>query len=189
MTIGDPRTFAVESIISEAYLREGLRALGCFVIHVGGGRYGVYRPNATLLGCSFDEVAKRMRQRGLHVAPFAKAENPGMIADAFREAIYSENAKNEYFGIPRDRFCDLVYSSDIFWARYGDEAFDDGSYVLQFDVGDRVRLMAFRCGVDWLHDPSTLREVWIAGSEYYQVLAQWRLEFEMEWKSLPKKEI
>jgi hypothetical protein len=31
--------------------------------------------------------------------------------------------------------------------------------------------------------------VWIAGSEYYQILAQWRLEFEMEWKSLPKKEI
>src|ERR1035437_320300 len=130
MTIGDPCTFAVESIISEAYLREGLRALGCFVIYVGGGRYGVYGPNATLLGCSFDEVAKRVRQRGLHVAPFAKAENPGMIADAFREAIYSENAKNEYFGIPRDRFCDLVYSSDILWAPDGDEAFDDGSYVL-----------------------------------------------------------
>ena len=93
MTIGDPRTFAVESIISGAYLRERLRALGCFVIYVGGGRYGVYGPNATLLGCSFDEVAKRVRQRGLHVAPFAKAENPGMIADAFREAIYSENAR------------------------------------------------------------------------------------------------
>jgi len=189
MIVGDTRTFAVESMITEAYAREGLRALGCFVIYVGGERYGVYETNATLLANSFDEVTNRIDRRGLHDVPSAAEESPGAIADAFRETVYSDEPKDEYFGIPRDRFRDYIYSGDLLWAPDGDEAFDDGSYVLQFDVGDRVRLIAFRCGADGLHDPITLRDTWIAAADYYRILTDRHDAFENEWKSLPKREI
>ena len=48
MIVGDTQVFAIESEITEAYASLGLRALGFFVIHVGGSRYGVYDPNATM---------------------------------------------------------------------------------------------------------------------------------------------
>jgi hypothetical protein len=39
---------------------------------------------------------------------------------------------------------DMIYSRHILWAPDGDAAFDDGSYILQFDVDERVRLIAFK---------------------------------------------
>jgi hypothetical protein len=188
MVIGDPRTFAVESIITEAYARPSLRALGCFVIHVGGTRYGVYEPNATLLANSFNEVENRIGRRGLHSAPFANHE-PGKIADAFRDGVYGDDPQEEYLGLRLEQFLDVFYSGHLIWAPDGDEAFDDGSYVLQFDVGDRARVIAFKCGNDWLCDPLTLRDVWIPAEVYYQILCEWRDAFEGEWAALPKKEI
>ena len=40
MIVGDPTVFAIESRISEAYEESGLCALGCFLLHVGGGFAG-----------------------------------------------------------------------------------------------------------------------------------------------------
>jgi hypothetical protein len=60
MMIGNPGIFAIESEISRAYERLGLRALGFFVLHVGGRRYGVYEPEATMLANSFDDVQERI---------------------------------------------------------------------------------------------------------------------------------
>src|SRR5436309_2282097 len=52
MIKGTPFTFAIESHIDQAYENVGLRALGYFVIHIGGLCYGVRELNATLLACS-----------------------------------------------------------------------------------------------------------------------------------------
>jgi hypothetical protein len=69
----------------------------------------------------------------------------------------------------------------------GDEAFDDRSYVLQFDVGDRVRLIAFRpMEGSCLHDPATLRDVWLVANDFYRILQDWLDAFEAEWASMPK---
>ncbi len=188
MLVGDPRSFAVESLITAAYASRGLRALGCFLIHVGGNRYGVYKSDATLLANSFDEVENRIARRGVHTAPFAGELEPGKIADAFRGGIYNDHPKDQYFGLPLEQFRHLIYAHGLVWAPDGDEAFDDGSYILQFDVGDRVRLVAFKCSEGWLHDPLTLRDVWIPADRYYQILCEWREAFETEWTSLSRME-
>ena len=60
-------TFAIESGISEAYEHPSLRGLGFFQIRLAGIAYGVRSMDATLLACSFDEVAKRVRDRGTHL--------------------------------------------------------------------------------------------------------------------------
>ena len=54
MLIGDTQEFAIKSFIFKAYARLSFRALGFFVIHVGGRRYGVYESNATMLANSLD---------------------------------------------------------------------------------------------------------------------------------------
>src|SRR5580700_10908121 len=82
--IGDPSVFAIESGITQAYDRLSQRALGFFVIPVGGRRFGVYKPDATMLGCSFDTVQRRIAERGTHTASFANETDGGRIADAFR---------------------------------------------------------------------------------------------------------
>jgi len=183
MIVGNPSILAIESGVTQAYERISLRALGFFVIHVGGRRYGVYKPDATMLACSFDEVNNRIGDRGGHIVPFAATLDAGKIADAFLSAVYADVHDVRYFNIPWRDFCKMIYSNHIVWAPDGDAGFDDGSYVLQFDVQDRVRLIAFKNGGDHLHDPSTLSEVWVTADNFYTVLQQWRNAFEAEWKN------
>jgi len=187
MIAGNPLVFAIESGITNAYERLSFRALGFFVIHVGGRRYGVCEPDATLLANSVDEVGRRLAGRGSHTAPFAD-HDAGAIAGAFRSAIYAEEQEESYFGLPLSDFEGVIHSSRIMWAPDGDEAFDDSSYVLQFDVGDRVRLIAFRSCPNDLYDHTTLSDVWLAADGFYRILGQWHDAFESEWESTPKTE-
>jgi hypothetical protein len=186
MIIGDPSTFAIESGITKAYVRLGFRALGFFVLHIGGRRFGVYAPDATMLACSFGSVEDRIAHRGTHIAPFAN-EPGGVLADSFLDAIYApEEEAKTLFGMTQSELSAFVYSKHLVWAPDGDEAFDDGSSVLQFDVGDRVRLIGFKCSDDYHHTPGTLSEYWLDADTYYAVLEQWRDAFLAEWSSAQK---
>lgn len=188
MICGNPSVFAIESGITKAFDRLSFRGLGFFNIHAAGRRYGVYKPDATMLACSFDSVQHRIAHRGKHTAPFALASDAGEIADNFRNAIYSENQHESFFGLPCAEFSRFFSKdqNDCQWAPDGDEAFDDGSYVLQFDVKERVRLIAFKSDGNFSYDPNTLSDVWLAAEEYYGILKQWRDTFESEWTSTPK---
>ncbi|MGA9793666.1 MAG: Imm42 family immunity protein [Terriglobales bacterium] len=186
MIIGDPSVFAIESSITRAYERLSLRGLGFFVIYVNGRCYGKREPDNTMLACSHDVVEKCIAMRGSHAVPFATQSDAGKIADAFRNAIYAEMRLESYFGIPLSEFSDMIWSRQIVWIPDGDEAFDDGSYVLQFDVQDRVRLIAFKSGPGYLHDAATLSDIWLAADDFYRVLQHWHDAFEVEWASAPK---
>ena len=188
MIIGDPSIFAIESGISEAYERLSLLSLGFFVIHINGRRYGVFEPDATMLACSFGAVEERITHRGRHTAPFANELDAGKIADAFRHAIFADEPEDEYFENSRESFKELFYtqSVDRMWAPDGDQAFDDRSYVLHFDVEDRVRLIAFQCqdGISYTH--GTLSDVWLAADDFYNILRQWHDSFDAQWAAMPK---
>src|ERR1700677_668580 len=64
MMFGHPSIFAIESAVTEAYEQLSLRALGFFVIYVGGHSYGLRSPGSTMLACSFDAVRRRIADRG-----------------------------------------------------------------------------------------------------------------------------
>jgi len=184
MIFGDPSVFAIESSITRAYERLGQRALGFFLLHIDGRRYGVCSPDATLLACSFDEVHERIARRGAHTAPFANEPDAGRIADAVRNAIYAPNQDHEiFFGMSASKLGELVASKRLMWAPDGDEAFDDGSYVLHFDVGDRVRLIAFKSIEGYNHDPLTLSDRWLDADSFYSTLQRWYEAFESEWST------
>ena len=188
MLVGDKSIFAIESGITRAYEGAGFHALGFIVIYVGGCRYGIHSPDAAMLAGPLGAVKERIARRGSHIVPFATEPDAGKIADAVSDAIYAPNQENiQFFNVPQPVFYKLIHSSHISWAGELDEAFDDLSYLLQFDVKDRVRLIAFKSRDDgYHHDPITLNDVWLEADKFYGILAEWTDAFEAEWMRLPK---
>ncbi|HTH47407.1 MAG TPA: Imm42 family immunity protein, partial [Candidatus Limnocylindria bacterium] len=86
---GDPSLFAIECCITRAQADWGHLALGFFCLWINGVCYGVREPEATMLGCSYNEVADRITRRGQHTTPFGKDPTAIELADAFLQAIYS----------------------------------------------------------------------------------------------------
>jgi hypothetical protein len=185
MIIGDCQTLAIESEVSRAYSSRSLLGLGHFLVHVGGTEYGVRAADATMLACSFDAVRNRLRARGNHVASFAEQASAHEIACAYRDAIYSdEPVSARYFGLSVETFQSELDASRAVWAPDGDAAFDDGSHVLQFDLGIQVRLVAFRTAGG--NRIEALSDVAIPGDAFYQTLEDWLRAFEMEWDRADK---
>jgi hypothetical protein len=110
------------------------------------------------------------------------------MAVAFRKGVYSLEYENEaFFGIPQPEFSDLYYTNKLIWAPDGDEAFDDGSYILQFDIGKAVRLIGFKTRRDRDEiDFNTLRDLYLGADEFYGLLEKWRDDFDADWKMRPK---
>ena len=188
MIVGDPKTFAIESEITVAYTRLSFRALGLFVIHVRDQRYGVYEPDATLLACSLDEVETRIAKRGTHVLPILQQCDASTIAETFASARYRDCSADECLGIPPVELDSMIAAAGVDWAPDGDEAFDDGSFVLQFDVEDMVRLIGFkRPYEDGSIDPSTLTDVQLPADQFYGILSEWRDGLLAAWESADKK--
>jgi hypothetical protein len=185
MTVGDISLFAIESEITRAFEKLSWRGLGFFAIHVAGQRYGIKAPGQSMLACSFDGVVARINGCGTHQSPFSEAAAID-IANAYTSAVFLDDDGNKtYFGMNQAEFTKTIISKWLVWAPDGDEAFDDGSYVLQFDVGDRVRLIAFK-RPEALVDPASVREVWLSSDTFYNALREWRDTFMAEWELLPK---
>ncbi len=184
MIVGEPSIAAIESSITRAYERLSLRALGYFVIYVKGSRYGVCSPHASMLANSFDEVERRIADRGKHTS-FIAESGADQIAEAVSSSLYSDGHVSEtIFGVSQAEFSNMTYSHRLLWAPDGDEAFDDGSHILQFDIHDRVRLVAFRCSGRF--DPFSVSDIYLAADRFYGILQEWRDRFEDQWASMPK---
>lgn len=185
---GDKSRFAIEAGMSKVYERLSFLALGYFVIFVNGRRYGVFEPDASMLACSFGAVCERLEWRGRIMAPAALEHDAGAIADAYRDAIYAPNEEGRLFaGMSYDDFCENLFDRRIVWAPDGDEAFDDWSHVLQLDLGDRVRLIAFKSADEgYHHAPGTLEDLILPADEFYGILQEWWDKFEKAWAEAPK---
>jgi hypothetical protein len=184
MIAGEKQKFAIESSITIVNENTSIRGIGYFLIYIQGICYGVNEPDSTALACSFDQVQQRIEMRNLHSTPYAKENDPLIIANSFRHAVYDSGQENIYFfGLSHKQFVDMLYENKIVWAPDGDEAFDDGSYILQFDLGDNnVRLIGFKCNDGIECDPQTISDLIIKADEFYNILQQWHDGFIAEWK-------
>lgn len=182
LIVGNTLNFAIESCITQVYENLSQRALGYFVIHVGGHSYGVRAPEATLLACSLDAVQRRIKRRGMHFMSIDAGADALKIAEAVLAVAYDDVSFDAVFwGMSHDEFRHALISSEIVWAPDGDAAFDDGGHVLQFDVGDQVRLIAFMNPVHREDVASSLTEVWTSTEEFYGCLNLWQSQFQVEW--------
>lgn len=76
---------------------------------------------------------------------------------------------------------DELAAHEIILAPDGDAAFDDGSQILHFDQGERVRLVAFKNSSDVAAGTDALVDVKMGAAEFYQILESWRDQFELTW--------
>lgn len=178
MIVGDPGIFAIESMIAPGRDEPPERTLGCFLIHIRGAAYGVREPDASLLGCSLDAVTQRLARRGQHCMPAFSDIPAPLIAEAILDAEYRDTGRDSYFGLTHAAFSEQLHANHAQWAPDGDAAFDDGSFVLHFDVEDRVRLIAFRNMPDGAEQ---IAEAWIESDRFYETLSGWRRAFLGQW--------
>lgn len=189
MIVGDPSVFALESEVSVVYAGPGatLWPMGFFQLHLAGASFGVREPDASVLSCSFDAVGRRLRLRGHHDAPFTRGTSASHVARAVRRALYFAVPEEEtFFGMSQALFAACVHERDLLWVPDGDEAFDDGSYVLQLDQEDEVRLIGFRSIEGDAYEQGTLREVELSAETFYGLLHTWASGFEAEWQAMPR---
>ncbi|MGU3399325.1 hypothetical protein ACLBWS_06210 [Brucellaceae bacterium D45D] len=108
------------------------------------------------------------------------------IAETYLNASYRDVSRADYFGLSEQEFVDTLYESGTIWVPDGDAAFDDGSHILQFDAGNRVRIIAF-VNTDVHEDvASTIREVWMDADLFYAIATGWVTLFEAERASILK---
>lgn len=182
--VGNPQIFAIESCITNAYANLSLRALGFFVIHVGGKCYGVRKPEASLLASSLHTVQRRIARRGMHAVDLGAEADALKLAEAVIDASYYEPIPDaKFFGRSPEDFRHALVSEDVIWAPDGDAAFDDGGHVLHFDVGDQVRLIAFVNPANREDLAASLAEVWLSAEAFYGCLDAWQRQFVLEWKT------
>jgi hypothetical protein len=174
MIFGNPSAFAIETEISQVFPSLSLRALGYFVIYLKNKCYGVRSLDATMLACTFDEIYNRISLRGKHKAPFSSEKESRKIAESINFALYADNQEEKsFFNLTHSEFCSIVHGNKIIWAPDGDEAFDDDSFVFQFDINESVRLIACRFKDDFSCDTDSLADITIKADEYYDILQRW----------------
>lgn len=174
MIKGNPGFFAVESTIREVYVEKSLMALGSYIIHVAGKAYGVSSPDASILACSFDAVNLRIRRRGQHVASF-DCDSAVDIMTKYLKTYYDDFDATVISEVrPYDEFRMQIQSAGIILAPDGDAAFDDGSHILQFDIGDRIRIVAFKNEAGLDGRLQSLTDVSMDAHIFYSTLEEWR---------------
>jgi len=182
------KDFAIKSFISSAYINESIMAIGYFLIEIKGVTYGVKKDDATALGNSYGAVIHRLELEGKHIAPTELIILPSLeLAQTTYNSLYGRLDKQgswEY-DISCEKLADTIYGNNLIWAPDGDEAFDDGSFVFQFDIDDKtVRLIGYGTNDDY--SVHTVRDLIISSDEYYSTLKEWSDGFYMEWQSFEK---
>ncbi|MEO6395695.1 MAG: hypothetical protein ABIO40_07260 [Devosia sp.] len=168
------------AIESEIGSPSGPMGMGYFLIHVLGKRHGVKASDATALGNSVDEVEQRIARRGQHVFSQEAEMSANDIVARYVGGWYGDESQN-------DAFVAAVHGANVVWAPDGDEAFDDGSHVLQFDRGVSARLIGFRHADNIEETIASVVEVIMPADAFYTVLADWHQAFTHElrqWRYL-----
>ncbi|MEZ0297766.1 MAG: Imm42 family immunity protein [Candidatus Methylacidiphilales bacterium] len=177
MIAGDPSRFAIESSISVVWERRGME-LGYFLFHVCGNSYGIKAIDASALGNAYDSVKECIEERGTHTSPFVNGTPAGELARVSILCLYApDQEENSFFGHSYDD-CEAIYRNNR-WKSCG-ECFDDLSDFLIYDWGDKVRFIAFKKISDQ-YMPECLSEIWIDSDEFYSILNEWKLRYDIEY--------
>jgi hypothetical protein len=168
--------FAVRTSIDSILDSRSFLAIGSHQYRFGQQWYGLAAEYAAVLGCSFNCIVDRFRNRGKHVVPMLDTHSAESIAQNWVQYVYAKppdlqtSAELDY----RNRYLEGVYERGAQMAPDGSEAFDDGSLIFQFDIGAKVRLVACRFGIaPEPYRAVDISEVTLYSDEFYDVLGAW----------------
>jgi len=185
--IGDKRRFAIETGFAPQSGRKIATVYGLFRIWIDGLGYGIDQEDATCLANSYEWLKYRLDNRGTFVGVDWSNKSVQEILGSARYEIYGRIGATAESCEPFRR---LMMAPD------GDEAFDDGSTIIQFDVNNVVRLVAGRTSamnsvealdratyrdeysrlLRW--EPGTLRDITFDADVFYDTIRQWLSAFE-----------
>ncbi len=173
IVVGTKSRFAVETCVSAVFPENRNSLLGYFVIHILGQRYGVYEPDASMLGNSIDVVLSLIENEGFHKLSIAK-DFPAETFVRWYMRCFSEydTPEQRMLGNTGSNLWDEFKRNEILWAPDGDEAFDDGSHVFVLDYESTVRLIGCTYR-DYQPIEGTVESVMLERSEFYGILRQW----------------
>lgn len=175
MIVGNIDRFAIESSVSRFVPAISVLAIGNFTVHVAGKKFGRPAVDATGLGVPLDSMRRRIEQRGLHCAPFANVTRFDLLVRELAAAVYDGATPQVVTGLDAAEVASILDDNNIEWASDGDEAFDDGSHIYQFDMDDSVRVIACKSS-----DFSYIAETTLPSDEFYEILSTWVSKFESE---------
>lgn len=176
--VGNSERFAIETHVEMVVPKASQLALGYFAIHINGTVYGVREPDATLLACSYDLICSRLGRRGMHLSQLATNYPAEELVRCIQLAIYEECPPGQcLLGMSPSQLLDELTINELILAPDGDEAFDDGSNIIQFDVGERVRIVGFKNWPDEKSQIGSISEIYMPTAEFYEILECWREEF------------
>ncbi len=181
---GSSNSFAIQWQIAKAHKQPSLMGLGHFCILLHGKKFGVDRPDATMLACSYDSVARRLKSRGQHEAPFAEENSNDIVSAVVSSYYHNVEPSTLYLGLEAAELNTLVRQRELLWAPDGDEAFDDGGHVLHFDVGEKVRLLGFINHDDNREIFASISDITIESDTFYHILEKWLTDFQSVRESL-----
>jgi hypothetical protein len=185
MIIGN-KVFSIESYISSVNEHPSIRGLGYFIINIKNQVYGIKDDEATLLACSYDSMVNRFFDFGKHIISEEINIMDGLeIAEYFEKILYDERYKSD--GRMDNKIKDMIYHNKLVLAPDGDEAFDDGSRIFQFDIKDKVRLIGYKSLKNNIIDRKTLTDLIIDAGFFYETINDWSDSFLKEWDALARK--
>lgn len=177
----DAGEFGIRTHIEEVFTKPHVMAMGSHRFRVGSNWYGCAEPDATLLGCSRDAIVERLQQRGRRVSDGLGDQDPAMVMQAWLVSEYGRDIVPwaPINGMDRERLNKAIHFNYVRMAPDGDAAFDDGSQILQFDVGETVLIVACRIGGEagWpvAKDLSVAR---LPAGAFYSALEEWLRAFD-----------
>ena len=164
MIFGFKESFGIE-IELNTFFHDDFIGEGKFIVFINNISYGIDMPYATTFFCIKDELLKYYSESinaDLKLTKYSGIE----IARSY----YGQN----YSNIPLDAYDkDLLTLTKNLLTWSPESAFDDGSYIIQIDEYDKIRLIGFKsCTKDerYIVDEKSITELRIEKSVFKQIL-------------------
>ncbi len=152
MLFGNKEKFAIEFEVKEIYHDKRFIGDGFFVVYIDGFMYGRKEDDATSFGCIRSTLKYFDVLQSPSKNPFNKYECYE-LCDKFYDTAYRMERRYK-----EEEIKDFIKEAEItydkrenclldYWTPM-EEAFDDGSFVLQLNEGDSVRLLGFKTSDD-----------------------------------------
>ena len=170
MIVGDRSRFAVEIELHPDSPKSISTGFGLYRFWIADQPYGRSAPDASCLAASCDALRERLGQRGHHDATGMPTGNPLGILERAYWLIY--RVTDVHIASRQASAQEVAQARRLMMAPDGDEAFDDGSFVVQWDDRGVVGLAAGLVGEGdgpMIVDP--VRSIRLGTVDFYDVVA------------------
>lgn len=166
MVFGDKNSFAIEVEVNERY-DDYFIGDGFIVVYIKNICYGRKEKLATSFPCSVKQLEtfiKNNINNGIDLNKYTKDD----IAFSYYIQNYSDLDLSMYNK-------DFLFKTKCLTTWDFDEAFDDGSYIIHFDYGDKTRIIGFKSCIikdKCMVQKDSVNEVYIQREEFVRILGE-----------------